>query len=157
MEAPTTPGNVCGWGLSMHDNMRDPRAAVAMDYSRPRHSRMALRLTVPTRAANSGGPGGHPAPLAWRFHRNPIHFPLNLLTIYWKKMVMVAERLSIAPAVPVSRGLARPRPPRPTAPAGFGARWPSWPSSPPAMACNELQPAAPQSHGAVAHRADQGC
>ena len=108
----------------VHD-IRDPRAAVAMDYSRPRHGCMALRLTVPTRAANLGGPRGHPAPFASRFHRNSIHVPLNLLAIYWKKMVMVAERLSIAPAVPVSRGLARSRPPRPTAPAGFGARWPS--------------------------------
>jgi hypothetical protein len=41
MEAPSAPGNVFGWGLSMHDNMRDPRAAVAVDYSRPRHGRIS--------------------------------------------------------------------------------------------------------------------
>jgi hypothetical protein len=48
MEAPSTFGNVFGWGLSMHDNQRDPRAAVHADTRRPAHGRMALRLVVPT-------------------------------------------------------------------------------------------------------------
>jgi hypothetical protein len=37
-----------------------------------------------TRAANSRGQGGRPAPLACRFHRIPTHVPLNLHTICWK-------------------------------------------------------------------------
>lgn len=47
MEAPSAPGNVFGWGLSYHDNTRDPRVQVDVDY-RPHHGRMALRLIVPT-------------------------------------------------------------------------------------------------------------
>ena len=48
MEEPSAAGNVYGWGLSYHDNTRDPRAAVGVDYGRPRHGRMALRLTLPS-------------------------------------------------------------------------------------------------------------
>ena len=65
MEEPSAAGNVYGWGLSYHDNTRDPRAAVGVDYSRPRHGRMALRLTLPSAqpvimpVSNAGAtPGG---------------------------------------------------------------------------------------------------
>ena len=64
-ELPSSPGNVFGWGLSMHDANRDPRAAVHADTSRPAHGRIALRLVVPTSApltmpvSNAGAtPGG---------------------------------------------------------------------------------------------------
>ena len=72
-------------------NKREPRAtkkttnkekaAASEAVARLKEAKPAKKVAVAARDANSGGPGGRPAPLASRLHSIPTPFPLNLYGI----------------------------------------------------------------------------